>query len=688
MMLYQAHTMRVVNQQKALEGYRQELWDLCAKEKNTEAQLLYIVIDFKMKWESMYLREKTTDHFGKRGISWHGNRIEFFIWNNNEEKVESRVIKLDQILSGVNKQDAMTVLALLEAMQVYCSVEFPGATIAYVQSDNASYYQAKQVVVGIPLLNAVSTFFELLGSDCISIRAMQDLTLLLDYDLQQIKKSGGPVIRCFVHSETQDGKSLLDAHFAHATALIKRFLKRVRQNLLNKVTSPSELAEALADQGGLKNCAVQLVNFDLEVCRQLAELQKQLHGASKQLGSFFARANEFRFITEKDEDDGRQSTVRVIAYSGIGNGAVFSIDIVKGTATVCCESTSFGGIDPVFVSADVDNDVEDDVKDDVEDDEEVAFTQEEEECQALLEPFYLAEANNVGNDLTESSGRGVLLSTNGNAVYNCTERVTRVKVDRVMVPLSNGRKKKSGNSRGAATAMRQAESHSNLKTVLARGIRILSCEDFGAWGRQAANSSNPAYLIAADYIVPESFVRAQAWARRPRYGEQYGKKYIGPYKAFLRQLFVTGKDDDSRKMNGDQMFEALAKAHPLVYTLPSTDEIGSFISQCFKTDKSNLDRQQESEEQEEEQESEEQQQQSQDQPVQVKYTKEIKSVLETYNGKILPRFITNRLAFIFQNDEGFTYGGRDDSSVPSDVHKCITKLRLDMQKQSKKLLIG
>ena len=170
MMLYQAHTLRVVNQQKALEGYRQELYELCAKAKYTEARYLYILIDFKMKWEAMYQREKTTDHFGKRGISWHGNRVEYFIWNKIEEKVEPCILKLDQILSGVNKQDAMTVLALLEAMQAYCSVEFPGAEIAYIKSDNASYYQAKQVVVGIPLLNAVSgSFFEVLGSDCISV---------------------------------------------------------------------------------------------------------------------------------------------------------------------------------------------------------------------------------------------------------------------------------------------------------------------------------------------------------------------------------------------------------------------------------------------------------------------------------------------------------------------------------------
>ena len=101
-----------------------------------------------------------------------------------------------------------------------------------------------------------------------------------------------------------------------------------------------------------------------------------------------------------------------------------------------------------------------------------------------------------------------------------------------------------------AESMNKDESHSNLKTVLARGIRILAFEDFGAWARQASDSSNPAYRLAADYIIPESFMRAQAWDRRARQGELYGKKYIGPYRDFLRQLFDTGKTDESRKING------------------------------------------------------------------------------------------------------------------------------------------
>ena len=99
-----------------------------------------------------------------------------------------------------------------------------------------------------------------------------------------------------MHTETQDGKSLLDAHFANATALIKRFLRRVRQNALNKVTSPAELAEALADQGGLKHCGVQLVCFDTEVSQRLASIKELLKPTAEEMAEYFSRANEYRYF--------------------------------------------------------------------------------------------------------------------------------------------------------------------------------------------------------------------------------------------------------------------------------------------------------------------------------------------------------------------------------------------------------
>jgi hypothetical protein len=36
-----------------------------------------ILLDYKMKFEPVYFREKTVDHYGKKGISWHGAMILF-----------------------------------------------------------------------------------------------------------------------------------------------------------------------------------------------------------------------------------------------------------------------------------------------------------------------------------------------------------------------------------------------------------------------------------------------------------------------------------------------------------------------------------------------------------------------------------------------------------------------------------
>jgi hypothetical protein len=49
----------------------------------------------------------------------------------------------------------LTVLALIEAALVYLHQEFPFASIEYIQLDNAAAYHLKELVLAIPLLNAV-----------------------------------------------------------------------------------------------------------------------------------------------------------------------------------------------------------------------------------------------------------------------------------------------------------------------------------------------------------------------------------------------------------------------------------------------------------------------------------------------------------------------------------------------------
>jgi hypothetical protein len=108
-----------------------------------------------MKWEAMYQWEKTIQNSGKRGTSWHGIRAQYYVWDAKKQEPAKNEIKLDQILDGTNKQDGLTVLALIEAALVYLQQEFPFALIEYIQSDNAAAYHLKELVLAIPLLHAV-----------------------------------------------------------------------------------------------------------------------------------------------------------------------------------------------------------------------------------------------------------------------------------------------------------------------------------------------------------------------------------------------------------------------------------------------------------------------------------------------------------------------------------------------------
>ena len=51
-----------------------------------------LVLDYKMKFERMHHREKTVDHYGKKGISWHGAMaMQFSLQKGGEEPTLQRV---------------------------------------------------------------------------------------------------------------------------------------------------------------------------------------------------------------------------------------------------------------------------------------------------------------------------------------------------------------------------------------------------------------------------------------------------------------------------------------------------------------------------------------------------------------------------------------------------------------------
>jgi len=187
--LYRGHSARVSNQQAEIERLYKELENLCLSTKSTTKGVL--VVDWKMKFQSLSAKETTFEHFGKRGLSWHGCLLTYFrykeeIVNNAVVPSAERVnVYLDQILEGDNQQNAGAVAGMVEAALEFFHSELPDLESVILQSDNAACYQNNELLFLLQLINSRSS---------VSIER-------------------------YIHTETQDGKGLIDAHFARAMAV-------------------------------------------------------------------------------------------------------------------------------------------------------------------------------------------------------------------------------------------------------------------------------------------------------------------------------------------------------------------------------------------------------------------------------------------------------------------------------------
>ncbi|OWZ07939.1 hypothetical protein PHMEG_00019596 [Phytophthora megakarya] len=83
--LFLGHRIRVRNQQLALQRAADEVKARCDFNKFSDEAI--VILDFKMKLEPLYFREKTVDHYGKRGMSWHGALVRY--WTFVDEKGEA-----------------------------------------------------------------------------------------------------------------------------------------------------------------------------------------------------------------------------------------------------------------------------------------------------------------------------------------------------------------------------------------------------------------------------------------------------------------------------------------------------------------------------------------------------------------------------------------------------------------------
>lgn len=96
----------------------------------------------------------------------------------------------------------------------------------------------------------------------------------------------------YVHTETQDGKSPLDAHFDQASRKVRRFVQQG-----NNCVTPSHLVASLTADGGLANSVAELVEYERGHLRQLLTALKPLDTPFHKLTS---RANEVLYQYQPD----------------------------------------------------------------------------------------------------------------------------------------------------------------------------------------------------------------------------------------------------------------------------------------------------------------------------------------------------------------------------------------------------
>ena len=119
----------------------------CLEGGNNDTQAIMIG-DYKMKFEPLSSRKTTYDHYGKRGISLHGFCLIYYQLEEISKEDGSIVnepvkytVYMNQILSDSNKQDALSVLGLLDAALGQIAEELPFITQIVLQMDNATSYK-------------------------------------------------------------------------------------------------------------------------------------------------------------------------------------------------------------------------------------------------------------------------------------------------------------------------------------------------------------------------------------------------------------------------------------------------------------------------------------------------------------------------------------------------------------------
>lgn len=526
--LFMGHRLRVINQQRALAEIVDQMSTRGKRGEGLNEAL--VIIDFKMKAEPLFFRESTLAHYGKRGMSWHGALIQFWVADPDDEgRFSEQKVYYNHLSGADNRQDKEAVVGLVEAILLDIKRDLPQIDRVVLQSDNASCYQSAFASVMFPILGIANNI----------------------------------TITRFIHSETQDGKSLLDAQFARAWAKVKSW---ARQG--HNCTTPTELVAALISDGGLPNTMAEIIEHDRAALQLLAE---QVTAIEKRLNAQTGRTNDTQFeytgtlqvdtIGAFDIKRCPKFRLKIFAYSGIGSGQSFEINTRLGTCSLCSngenslpEPISSHG-DEHFASSD--GDMEVGVDESCESEE--AFSDEEADLDLSSE--VLLPEHTVGRVT------GIQMTTKTQIrrrtrKWNCSNTS--------VMPIPASRNQRSPKEKTLTSYAKES---------------LLSMRSAGVLGVVEV-SDLPKKMIefidkySCDDDAPPAQLQ-EGWARRPAKGHMYGAKYIDFYMDDVKELYERGALNKSDKMGPARMIEELRARYPDRHDIPGENEVRTAISRLL-----------------------------------------------------------------------------------------------------------
>lgn len=145
--LYIFHLHRAIAQERWIADKFQTMKGLRAR---TSA---IVIMDYKMKLESIRYWESWLEFYGKRGIICHGSVVLYRRKQYNDAVGDDLGgFFIDYISGNDNAQDSLAVLSIFDVIMARINLELPTVTSFTVITDNARNYQNDFIPVAVPFI--------------------------------------------------------------------------------------------------------------------------------------------------------------------------------------------------------------------------------------------------------------------------------------------------------------------------------------------------------------------------------------------------------------------------------------------------------------------------------------------------------------------------------------------------------